>query len=122
MKQVKYLPVKKGKVPETDLVIDEVIFEKSDLEMICNVKYHYAGNKKDWTNSKDFDMGFYLLDSDGKVIESHEGGTWPDEEDSTVLTQSWNYSLRDLPKTVSFQVKDVMEKKVYGTVDVKLAK
>lgn len=120
---VKYLPVKEGKVPGTDLVIDKVTFVKSDLEMMCNVKYHYAGKSKEWENTKDFDIGFYLLDSDGKVIESNEGGgTQPDEKDSTVLTQSWSYSLKDLPKTVSFQVKDVMEKTVYGTVDVKLAK
>lgn len=121
MEQIKYVPVKKGKVPGTDLVVDEVIFDKSDLEMICNVKYHYAGKKKDWSNTKEYDMCFFLLDSQGKVVEA-TGETDGSIDEGMKVTQSWQYSLSKLPKTISFQAKDVMEKKAYGTVDVKLAK
>ena len=119
VEQIKYLPVQKGKVPGTDLIIDEVTFDKSDLEMMCNVKYHYAGKSKDWTNTKDNDICFYLLDSKGKIMKSGDGGS---SEDGLTVVQTWQYSLKDLPDTISFQAKDVMEKKVYGTVDVKVAK
>lgn len=121
VEQVKYVPVRKGKISGTDLVLDEVIFDKSDLEMICNVKYHYAGKKKDWSNTKEYDMCFFLLDSQGKVVES-TGGSDGSVDEGTKVTQSWQYSLTKLPKTISFQVKDVMEKKAYGTVELKLAK
>lgn len=121
VEQIKYIPVKKGKVPGTDLVVDEVIFDKSDLEMICNVKYHYAGKMKDWSATKEFDMCFYLLDSQGKVVESM-GKMDGSMDEGTKVTQSWQYSLTKLPKTISFQAKDVMEKKTYGTVEMELVK
>ncbi len=119
VEQIKYVPATKGKVPGTDLVVDEVIFDKSDLEMICNVKYHYAGEKKDWSNTKEADICFYLLDSQGRIMDSQDGGS---TENGREVTQSWGYSLTELPKTISFQAKDVMEKKAYGTVDMKLVK
>lgn len=117
VESVKYLPVKKGKAAGTDLVIDEVTFEKSNLEMICNVRYHYAGKNKDWVNTKDHDICFFLLDSEGKIIEAGDGGS---QEDGTEVTQRWVYSLRELPEIITFQAKDVMEKKLYGKAEMKL--
>lgn len=117
---VKYLPVSRDKVPGTDLVIDEVTFEKSDLEMICNVKFHYIGKSKDVMNTKDGDICFFLLDAGGKIIESNGGGGT--KQDGNTFTQSWQYSLDKLPDTLTFQAKDVMEKTLYGTAEVKLAK
>lgn len=52
-------------------------------------------------------------------MKSGDGGS---SEDGLTVVQTWQYSLKDLPDTISFQAKDVMEKKVYGTVDVKVAK
>lgn len=115
---IKYLPVKRGKVPGTDLVIDEVTFEKSNLEMVCNVRYHYAGKSKDWANTDDYDTCFFLLDSDGKIIEDGDGGS---EENGREVTQRWVYSLRELPETITFQAKNVMDKTLYGTVKMKLS-
>ena len=119
-RQVQYLPVKKGKVPGTNLVIDEVTFDKSELEMICNVKYHYAGKSEDWTNTKDYDICFYLLDSAGKIMKSGDGGS--NSEEGKTVTQSWEYSLSELPDTITFQAKNVMDKTLYGTFEAKLVK
>lgn len=131
MELIKYLPVSKQKVPGTNLVIDEVTFERSDLEVFCYVTYHYAGKKKDWTDTTDFDIGFYLLDSAGEIIEGTGGGGGTIPLDDVTCVQSWEYSLKDLPDvvadegkskdTIVFQAKDVMEKTRYGTVEVKLA-
>lgn len=121
MEVIKYLPVSNGKVAGTNLVVDVVTFEKSDLEMICKVKYHYAGKEENWEGTKDYDICFFPLDSKGKIIESSEGGSTNLSDKKTVV-QSWIYSLQELPDSITFQAKDVMEKNVYGTVDVKLAK
>ena len=115
---IKYLPVKIGKVPGTDLVIDEVTFEKSNLEMVCNVRYHYAGKSKDWVNTDDYDTCFFLLDSDGKIIDHGEGGS---EENGTEVTQRWEYSLKELPETITFRAKNVMDKTLYGKAKMKLS-
>ena len=119
---VRYLPVSKEKVEGTNLVVDEVIFEKSDLEIVCKVNYHYVGNAEDWYKTTDSDICFFILDEKGNIINSNGGGgtTLPDE--TKKMTQSWSYSLMDLPDTITFQAKDVFEKDLYGTVDVKLAK
>lgn len=116
-----YLPVKEGKVPGTDLVIDEVTFEKSALEIVCNVKYHYAGKSKHWENTVAYNTAFEMLDSKGNIIETSEGGGGYIEDEINV-TQSCVYSLQELPETITFQARDVMEKKSFGTMEVKLAK
>lgn len=131
MEVIKYLPVSDEKVPGTNLVIDEVAFEKSDLEVICHVTYHYAGKKKDWSDTTDADIGFYPLDSEGKIIDGTGDGGGNISRDDVTCVQSWEYSLKDLPdvvadggkskETIVFQAKDVMEKTLYGTVEVKLA-
>lgn len=118
VKKIKYLPASKKKVAGTNLVVDEVVFEKSDLEMACYVKYHYVGGRKEWINTTDGDICFFMLDENGKIIESKSGeGT---DLKGCSATQLDNYSLQDLPDTISFVAKDVFEKDIYGTVDVRL--
>ena len=57
------------------------------------------------------------MDSEGKIIEAGDGGS---QEDGTEVTQRWVYSLRELPEIITFQAKDVMEKKLYGKAEMKL--
>lgn len=120
-KIIRYLPVSKKKVEGTNLIVDKVIFEKSDLEIVCKVKYHYAGSLKDWSRTTDADIAFFILDEKGQIIESNggSGSTFPDG--TKEMTQSWSYPLMDLPDTITLQAKDVCEKNLFGTVDVKLA-
>lgn len=118
VKTIKYLPVAGKKVAGTNLVVDEVVFEKSDLEMACYVKYHYVGGKKEWMNTTDADISFFMLDEDGEIIASKSGEGA--QVDGTMVTQLDNYSPQDLPDTISFVAKDVFEKDIYGTVDVRL--
>lgn len=117
VKVIKYIPVSDGKAAGTNLVIDGVSFEKSVLGMVCNVDYHYVGKAKKWEMTTDYDIAFYPLDSDGNIIESVGDGA--SSCDGTKVTQSWKYSLQDLPDTLTFEAKDVFEKVVYGTVDMK---
>lgn len=121
LETVVYRPMKNRLVQGTKLMVDEVIFEKSDLEMVCQVKFHYTGKAKALKKSKDDDICFYLLDSKGNLVES-DGGNTQIEEDGVTMVQSWTYSLRDLPDTLTFQAKDVMTKKVYGKVSVQRQK
>lgn len=116
--EVKYLPVSDTEVEGTNLVVDDVVFEKSDLGMVCKVNYHYTGAKEDWEKTKDYDICFYMLDEDGKIIEFSEGGS---TVDGMNVTQNWQYSLTELPDTITFVAKDVMEKNLYGKVTVKIA-
>lgn len=118
---VRYLPVSQEKVKGTNLVVDEVVFEKSDLEIVCKVNYHYVGNVKDWQYTTDADIAFFMLDADGKIIQSNGGGSTTPPDGTKEMTQSWSYSLMDLPDTITFQAKDVFEKDLFGTVNVKLA-
>ncbi|MDE6567399.1 MAG: DUF4179 domain-containing protein [Lachnospiraceae bacterium] len=118
LETVIYQPVEDTPVQGTKLVVDEVTFEKSDLEMICHVKFHYTGKAKALQKDKDDDICFYLLDSKGNIVESGGDGNTQTEEDGVTMVQSWTYSLKDLPDTLTFQAKDVMTKKVYGKVSV----
>lgn len=126
---VKYLPVSREKIKGTDIVVDEVTFDKSSLSMVCNVKYHYTGNETDWTNnSKDEGIVFYLYDKYGKSIEvTHSGYGGKTKFNGNTAVQSESFSLIDLPDTITFEAKNLyegegFELKSYGTFDVKLAK
>ncbi len=118
IEEKKYIPASGEKVPGTDLVMDGVTFSVSELGILCEVKYHYAGDSKEWYNTKENDICFFMLDADGKIAKSGGGGS---TEDGVNVVQTWQYSLQDLPDTITFQAKDVMENKMYGTVEVKLA-
>lgn len=122
---LRYLPVSDGKIKGTKLVVDEVIYEKSDLDMLCRVKYHYTGDEevqeqKQWFKTVESDIDFDMLDSKGNIVESNEGGgTFPDE--TKAMEMDIHFSLMKLPNTITFQAKGIAEKNLYGTVDVKLA-
>lgn len=117
IEEKKYVPVSAEKVSGTDLVLDSVTFSVSELGMLCEVAYHYAGDRKDWSNTKENDICFYMLDADGKVLKGGDGGC---SVDGVNVVQLWQYSLQDLPDTITFQAKDAVESKSYGTVEVSL--
>lgn len=118
IEEKKYVPVSGEKIPGTDLIMDGVTFSVSELGMLCEVSYHYAGESKDWYNTKENDICLFMLDAQGNIIKGGEGGS---SEDGVHVVQTWQYALQDLPDTITFQAKDVMESKLYGTVKVKLA-
>ncbi|MCH5267729.1 MAG: DUF4179 domain-containing protein [Lachnospiraceae bacterium] len=132
METFRYLPVSDGKVAGTNLVVDEVVIEKSDLEAMFTVTYHYAGNNPKWTETSEFDIDFYLVDSAGKIIESGDGYMNVNPDDDTICVSKCQYSLKKLPddiferegdkqSTIIIQGKDVMEKELSGKVELKLA-
>lgn len=122
---LRYLPVSDGKIKGTELVVDEVIYEKSDLDMLCRVKYHYTGdaeiqNQEQWFKTLESDVDFDMLDSKGNIVELNANGggiTIPDETGAIEADQ--HFSLMKLPDKITFQAKGIMEKNLYGTVDVK---
>lgn len=121
---VKYVPVSDGTVKGTKLIVDEVTFEKSNLEMMCKVEYHYPGKESEVEETKDGDIAFFMLDSDGNTIElSGRGGrTLMDETDGiTKFTQEWEYDLQDLPETITFQAREMSGLKKCGTIVLKRA-
>ncbi|MCM1181682.1 MAG: DUF4179 domain-containing protein [Clostridium sp.] len=129
MQVIKYLPVSDGKIAGMDLVVDEVTFEKSDLSMVCNVKYHYTGNDKNWENTaKEGGIEFYMLDENGNMVELGSAGYGGETVvDGKTAVQSESFSLKELPDTITFEAKSLYEddengKKSYGKFDVKLAK
>lgn len=129
VKTVKYIPATDGKIAGTNLIVDEVTFEKSDLSMVCNVKYHYAGNKKNWEYTTiDGGIVFDLLDENGNMVDLSDSGYGGETSvDGNTAVQSSSFSLKDLPDIVTFNAKSLDEydengKKSYGKFDVKLAK
>lgn len=129
VKTIKYIPATDGKIAGTNLIVDEVTFEKSDLSMICNVKYHYTGNKKNWEyTTKDGAIVFDLLDENGNMVDLSDSGYGGETRvDGNTAIQSDSFSLKDLPDTVTFNAKSLDEydengKKSYGRFDVKLVK
>lgn len=123
---LRYLPVSNGKIKGAKLVVDEVIYEKSDLDMVCRVKYHYTGDaeiqgQKQWLETMESDITFDMLDSRGNVVASKEGGFSEFPDEGKALEENIHFSLMELPDTITFQAKSIMEKKLYGTVAVKLA-
>ena len=128
VKVLKYLPVSNGKIAGTNIVVDEVTYEKSDLSMMCNVKYHYTGKDKKWSYNEDGGVTFDMLDKNGEWVpfsqNSYGGKT---EFDGNTAVQRDSLSLIDLPETITFAVHNVLVEdengnKSYGTFDVKLAK
>lgn len=125
---VKYVPVSDGTVRGTKLVVDAVTFEKSNLETMCKVEYHYPGEIDKMYETKDAYICFLILDSDGNIVESsdHSYGiediTWDEKDGITKLMQYGKCYLQDLPETITFQAKDESgEKEHCGTVVVKRA-
>ena len=117
--KIRYVPLSKDKVEGTDLIIDSVTFNQSDLSTECTVKYHYAGEKSAWekNKTKDLDIMFFMLDDHGKIIETSEGGGA--ERDGMNVTDTSYYKLSDFPENITFMAKDVFEKKNYGTFTAK---
>ena len=117
--KIRYVPLSKDKVEGTDLIIDDVSFNKSDLTTECTIKYHYAGEKSAWKEykTKDLDIMFFMLDDHGKIVETDEGGGI--ELDGMKVTGTSYYKLSDLPENITFMAKDVCEKKIYGKFTVK---
>ena len=113
-------------VPGTNLEIDSVEFEKSALEMICNIKYHsksvdVSKNFDKWILTEESDICFYLLDENDQVIDFLESYGSNLGQDGKILEKDI-YSIRDLPETITFLVKNSMTKETLGTVSFKLNK
>lgn len=113
-------------VPGTNLEIDSVEFEKSALEMICNIKYHsksvdVSKNFDKWILTEEGDICFYLLDENDQVIDFLESYGSNLGQDGKILEKDI-YSIRDLPETITFLVKNSMTKETLGTVSFKLNK
>lgn len=119
--QIQYTPETKEKIAGTELIVDDITFEKSALGMMGNVKYHYAGTNKNWLTTKDGDICFFLYDANGNELEGGEGGT-DIGDDGITMTQRWRYSPSNLPDTIVVKAKDVFEKNEYGTIKVHLVK
>lgn len=119
---IQYAPETEEKVDGTELIVDDITFEKSALGMIGNVKYHYAGTDKNWMTTKDGDICFFLYDTNGnELLEGFEGGT-DIGDDGITMTQRWHYSSDNLPDTIIIKAKDVFEKIEYGAIKAHLVK
>ncbi len=121
--KLSYLPKKAQTIKGTKLVLDSVKFEKSALNMTCTVKYHTTDPKartwEKWVNTEDADVCFYLLDENGKEVQS-KGGYGNDSMDKDgTLTECDEYSTAELSDTLTFLVRNCMTKEVLGTVTVK---
>lgn len=70
-------------------------------------------------NTEDADVCFYLLDENGKEVQS-KGGYGNDSMDKDdTLTECDEYSTAELSDTLTFLVRNCMTKEVLGTVTVK---
>ena len=118
-----YLPEKKQTIKGTRLVLDEIDFEKSALNMNCTVKYHTTDPKaqtwEKWIKTDDSDVKFYLLDEDGNEIASESGYGDDSMGKGGALTEHDQYRTAELPDTLTFLVRNCMTKEVLGTVTVK---
>ena len=121
-KEEVYKVASKEAVEGTDLVIDGVSFTKSDLGTACKIQYHYTGDKSKWEKyeTKDQDILFFMLDEQGNIIETADGGN--NALDGVNVTEVSYYRLSKLPKKITFVAKDVMEKKLYGKFTVEKCK
>lgn len=102
-------------VEGTKLVIDEIKFEKSAIDMKGTVTYHYAGNPSDITED-DEDTGFFLFDQNGKQLKYGVGMPGSSSNENGKFTQVTSYALTDLPEQLTLQAKNVMTKEVYGKI------
>ena len=118
-----YLPEKTQTIKGTRLVLDEIDFEKSALNMNCTVKYHTTDPKaqtwEKWIKTDDSDVKFYLLDEDGNEIASESGYGDDSMGKGGALTEHDQYRTAELPDTLTFLVRNCMTKEVLGTVTVK---
>lgn len=121
---VKYVPVSDGTVKGTKFVVDAVTFEKSNLEMMCKVEFHYPGEIEDAYMYDD--ISFLMLDSDGNIDQSSydgiDGTTWGEKDGITKFMQYGECDLQDLPETITFRAEGTFDDKDFsGTVAVKRA-
>ena len=128
---IRYLPVVKNQtVKGTNLVVDEVTFEKSELSTVAKVKYHYVGETMDaekwYEEEKDADIVFFMFDESGKKLEwsSVDGGSGTvlvegeEGRKGSVYEQTDTLSPTELPDTITLRAKDVFEKVEYGEITI----
>ena len=120
---IRYIPVVKNqKVEGTDLIVDEVTFEKSDLTITAKLKYRYVGERKDidqWHT--DYDIVFSYYDTEGQKLEYSTldagGGTVLIEgKEDNVYEAVDSLSPAELPQTIMVKVKDLAESDYLGTI------
>lgn len=104
-------------VEGTKLVIDEIKFEKSAIDMKGTITYHYAGNPSDITEDEE-DTGFFLFDQNGKQLKDGVGMPGSSSNKNGKFTQVDSYALTDLPEQLTLQAKNVMTKEVYGKIKI----
>lgn len=120
---VQYMPENDEVIAGTQLVVDSIEFEKSALEMKCNVIYHSVDSKvkkswDKWIQTDDAELCFYLLDENGKIVDFKEGYGIDEYNKKGGIIETYIYSLQELPDSLTFMVKNCMTKEEIGTVTV----
>lgn len=116
-KTVIYRAVSNQAVEGTNLVIDEVKFEQSAIDIKSTITYHYAGNPEKITED-DEDTGFFFFGQNGKRLKDGAGMAGGCTKKNGVFTQTDSLALTELPEQLTLQAKNVMTKEQYGFIKI----
>ena len=106
-------------VSGTNIIIDELKFEKSEFEITATLTYHYADNSEEMTVDYSDYVDFYFFDPDGKKFEKGPGmsqGITPGE--NKVFTQIESLAVTDLPEQITLQAESLATQEVLGSIKV----
>jgi len=117
VKTVVYRAKGQTEVEGTNLVVDEVRFEKSAIDMKGIIAYHYAGDVLEMTED-DEDIGFFIFGRNGKRLQDGVGMAGSCSSENGNFTQSDSYAPADLPEELTLQAKNVMTDETFGKIKV----
>lgn len=104
-------------VEGTNLVIDEVKFEKSAIDIKSTITYHYVGDPEKITEN-DEDTGFFFFDENGEQLKNGAGMAGGCTKENGVFTQTDSLALTELPEQLTLQAKNVMTKETFGSIKI----
>lgn len=116
-KELSYVLTDTTAAKELGIIIDEVVVIETDLLLHVEFLYHYGEDISEEQRKKNEDIHFEVLRENGEELEmSLDGGGWIQMQDDGSFKDVHSYKKQDLPKEITIQLRDVIEKETIGRI------
>lgn len=99
------------------IILDDVVITETELAIHVEFLYHYADGLSKEAIKKNDDIAFQILGDNGEELEdSLNSGGWTEMLEDGSFKEVRNYEKVELPSELTIRLRDVFEKKTYGTI------